>query len=46
MATLGVERAEDKAFATPRQNGRGGENSGYPPTQGLREQAEGSAQNH
>lgn len=45
-AMLGVERAEDKAFATPRQNGRGGENSGCPPTQGLREQAEGNAQNH
>lgn len=46
VAMLGVERAEDEAFATPRQNGRRGENSGLLPTQGLRDQTEGNAQNY
>lgn len=47
MAMLGVGKGRrQEAFATPRQNGRGGESSGRFLTQGLREHAEGSAQNH
>lgn len=44
--TDGVKGAEVKAFATPRQNGRGGKESGPFPTQGLREQVERSQRLH
>lgn len=37
-----VRGAEAKTFATPRQNGRGGKESGRVPTQGLRERVERS----
>lgn len=40
--TDGVKGAEVKAFATPRQNGRGGKESGQFPTQGHKEQVERS----